>query len=103
MARVPGILQIGSIALNTGHAVALPAEVVELIGAELAGIARSKLGRVFRMRRGGSMTSFAANAQFVRCDYLVRRDGQWPRGMTAKAAQDTGFGIEDPMHDAARG
>jgi len=101
MPRVPGILQIGGIALNSRHAMTLAAKGIELIGGELPGIARADFRRVLGVAGGGPMTAFAANPQFVRRDYLVRGDRKWSRRVTTEAAQDSGCGIEDPVRDAA--
>jgi hypothetical protein len=72
MARVPGVLEIRRIALNAGHAVALPAKIVQLIGGKFPGISRAHLRGFLDVIRGGPMTGLAADPQLVRRDDLVR-------------------------------
>lgn len=79
----------------------LAAKGVELIGSELPGVARADFRRVLDVARGGTVTALAANPQFVRSDYLVRGDRKWSRRMTTEAAQDSSFGIEDAVLNAA--
>jgi hypothetical protein len=74
MTRVPGVLEISRVALYAWHAVALAAKIVKLACVELSGISRTHFCRIFCVIRGRAMTTLAPNSQFVRSDYLIRRD-----------------------------
>src|SRR5207249_207312 len=84
MPRIPWILEIGGVALNAGHAMALAAKVVELTGGEPFRVARMGLRRITGMRGHRSVARLAANAQLVWRDDLICRHRQGTRGMAAE-------------------
>jgi hypothetical protein len=50
---------------------------------------------------GGSVTRFAADAELGRSDFAVFREAHRAGGVATEAAQDGGFGIEDPVTDTS--
>jgi len=72
--RVPRILEIGRIACGGGHAVAVPAEAVHVIGRDLPRIGHTDASRVSRVGGGGTMAAFAAHTEFVRNDGVIARE-----------------------------
>lgn len=74
MPRVPRILEIGRIACGGGHAVAVPAEAVHVIGRNLPRIGHMDASWISRVGGGGTMTGFTAHAEFVRNDGVIARE-----------------------------
>ena len=88
--------------MSTRHPVALAAKIVELIGGKLSGVARPDFRRVLDMARGWSMTAFTAHPRLVRLNHLVWRDLQRTGRVASETAQDSRFGIKNPVPYAAR-
>jgi hypothetical protein len=97
VARIPGIPQIRRVGRLGGHAVALSAKAVKLVGREPAWILRTEPFRVPRMGGSGAMARLTAHTQLTGRDRMIPGDTDWPGRVAGEAAEDCGRGIKDPV------
>lgn len=73
MTDVPGVTKIEGFVRGQRHAVTGAAKIVEPVGGKTPGVAGVELGRRSNVGRRGTVTRFAANAEFARQNGLISR------------------------------